>query len=273
MAVVPVLASLIFIGAGQPDGGQYDPNAAASGSKVDASTDGKNLTVSGSQTTDLGGTTNAGVVNDNDSGGTATERTPAPAPPRDDGIDDCRVINANLDCSAMRDDTVLETAAAPGRTITISDLARFVPTGATLSAEPSNIAVVGLPANFLSTARTESVPGSVLGRALTVRFTAVSHLFDYGDGEKRTSPSPGTPWTAAQPQFTPTDTSHVYKAPGTYTATVTTTYIADIDLGAGWQTISGTLAGPPASQTIRVVTARTALVQNTCGERPGAAGC
>jgi len=163
---------------------------------------------------------------------------------------------------------------APGWSATISDLARFVPSTATISGEPDNIAVVGLPANFLSTAKTETIPGAILGRALTIRFTPVNYAFDYGDGEKRDSSTPGTAWDAGgQAQFTPTDTSHVYKEPGTYTVTVTVTYTADIDLGTGWIPINGTLNGPPATQQIRVVKAHTALVQNTCTERPSAPGC
>jgi len=158
--------------------------------------------------------------------------------------------------------------------VTISDVARFVPTSATVAGEPDNIAVVGLPANFLSSAKTETIPGMILGRALTIRFTPVNYTFDYGDGEKRTSTTGGTAWDAnGQAQFTPTDTSHVYKEPGRYTVTVTVSYTADIDLGTGWIPINGTLNGPPATQEIRVVKAHTALVQNTCVERPTAPGC
>lgn len=164
--------------------------------------------------------------------------------------------------------------AVPGWSVTVSDLARFVPSTATVAGEPDNVAVVGLPANFLSSAKTETVPGTILGRALTIRFTPVSYAFDYGDGEQRTSTTPGTAWDASgQAQFTPTDTSHVYKQPGTYTVTVTVTYAADVDLGTGWIPINGTLNGPPASQQIRVVKAHTALVQGTCLERPSAPGC
>ena len=137
-----------------------------------------------------------------------------------------------------------------------------------------NIAVVGLPANFVSSAMTETIPGTVLGRALNIRFTPVSYAFDYGDGGKRTSSTPGAPWgTSGHVQFTPTDTSHVYTQPGTYTVTVTVTYAAAVDLGAGWIPINGTLIGTPASQQVRVVRAHTALVQGTCGERPGSPGC
>ncbi|WP_460002359.1 hypothetical protein [Microbacterium xylanilyticum] len=164
--------------------------------------------------------------------------------------------------------------AVPGWSVTISDLARFVPSTATVAGEPDNIAVVGLPANFLSSAKTETIPGTILGRSLTIRFTPVSYAFDYGDGERRTSTTPGVAWdTSGQAQFTPTDTSHVYTEPGTYTVTATVTYTADVDLGAGWIPISGTLNGPPASQQIRVVKAYTALVQGTCLERPNAPGC
>ncbi|KJL21882.1 hypothetical protein RL72_02421 [Microbacterium azadirachtae] len=164
--------------------------------------------------------------------------------------------------------------AAQGWSVTVSDLARFVPSTATVVGEPDNIAVVGLPANFVSSAMTETIPGTVLGRGLNIRFTPVGYAFDYGDGGKRTSSTAGAPWGAiGLAQFTPTDTSHVYTQPGTYTVTVTVTYAAEVDLGAGWIPINGTLIGPAASQQVRVVRAHTALVQGTCSERPGSPGC
>ncbi|OZB82559.1 MAG: hypothetical protein B7X41_05405 [Microbacterium sp. 14-71-5] len=163
---------------------------------------------------------------------------------------------------------------SPGWSVTITDLARFVPSTATVDGEPGNVAVVGLPANFLSSAKTETVQGTVLGRALSIRFTPVNYAFDYGDGESRDSAGPGTAWDAnGQAQFTPTNTSHVYKQAGRYTVTVAVTYAADVDLGGGWIPIRGTLNGPPAGQEIRVVKAHTALVLGTCAERPSAPGC
>jgi len=163
---------------------------------------------------------------------------------------------------------------SPGWSVTITDLARFVPSTATVDGEPGNVAVVGLPANFLSSAKTETVQGTVLGRALSIRFTPVNYAFDYGDGESRDSAGPGTAWDAnGQAQFTPTNTSHVYKQAGRYTVTVAVTYAADVDLGGGWIPIRGTLNGPLAGQEIRVVKAHTALVLGTCAERPSAPGC
>ena len=163
---------------------------------------------------------------------------------------------------------------APGWSVTITDLARFIPSATAVAGEPGNVAVVGLPANFLSSAKTETLPGTVLGRPLTIRFTPVNYAFDYGDGHRRDTTGPGTAWDAnGQTQFTPTNTSHVYEEAGRYTVSVAVTYSADIDLGSGWIPIRGTLNGPPASQEIRVVKAHTALVLGTCHERPSAPGC
>ncbi|MDR2323087.1 MAG: hypothetical protein LBE60_15750, partial [Microbacterium sp.] len=162
----------------------------------------------------------------------------------------------------------------PAWSVTSTDLARFVPSTGTVDGEPGNVAVVGLPANFLSSAKGETIPGTILGRALSIRFTPVNYAFDYGDGERRDSAGPGTAWDAnRQAQFTPTSTSHVYKEAGRYTVTVTVTYAADVDLGGGWIPIRGTLDGPPAGQEIRVVKAHTALVLGTCQERPSAPAC
>ena len=237
--------------------------------------DGESVTIGDTQTT---GDSGAGGGHKEDSlegttnsdGGGAAEPSPweicmaTPGPPSDF-------------CRSLRPIGVpigQPSPGTPGWSVTISDVARFVPSTATVAGEPDNIAVVGLPANFLSSAKTETIPGTILGRALTIRFTPVNYTFDYGDGESRTTTTPGTAWDASgQAQFTPTDTSHVYKEPGTYTVTATVTYTADIDLGAGWIPINGTLNGPPASQQIRVVKAHTALVQGTCTERPDAPGC
>ena len=77
-------------------------------------------------------------------------------------------------------------------TVTVTDLARFVPSATTVAGEPDNVAVVGLPANFVSSATTETIPGTILGRALTIRFTPVNYAFDYGDGERRDSATAGS---------------------------------------------------------------------------------
>lgn len=242
-------------------------------------TDGGGVTITDAETNDGGGAPSAGGDTESGTPSTPGNSTDGGAP----SLSPQEVCEAtpgppSAFCRSLTPVGVASgqpfAPTAPGWSVTVSDLARFVPSSATVAGEPDNIAVVGLPANFVSSAMTETIPGAVLGRALNIRFTPVGYAFEYGDGGKRTSSTPGAPWGASdQVQFTPTDTSHVYMQPGTYTVAVTVTYAAEVDLGAGWIPINGTLIGPAASQQVRVVRAHTALVQGTCSERPGSPGC
>ncbi|MFD5226848.1 hypothetical protein ACFWHT_14625 [Microbacterium sp. NPDC058342] len=159
-------------------------------------------------------------------------------------------------------------------TFTITDLASFSPAPSSLTGEPGNLGVAGLPTNFTADARTHTRDGELFGYPLTARFTPSSFTFHYGDGEHRTNSTAGKSWeTLNLPQFSPTDTSHVYTERGTYNASVDTIYTAEIDLGTGYFPITGTLTIPGPPQDIRIYEARTALVAHTCNETPTAAGC
>lgn len=158
--------------------------------------------------------------------------------------------------------------------ITISDVASFAPAPPSSLAEPSNLGVVGRPANFVATASAHTREGSVLGTPVTVRFTPARFTFDYGDGTTATRFTGGASWTdLGQAPFTPTDTSHVYEQRGTYDTTVTVHYTADIDLGTGWIALDGSLPVTSLTQPVRIYEAHTALVHRTCIEDPGAPGC
>ena len=165
-----------------------------------------------------------------------------------------------------------ESAGLPP--ITITDLASFSPAVGTIVGEPDDLGVVGLPANFVTQASQHVRSGELFGFPVDVRFTPVSYTFDYGDGESRTSSSPGASWQSlGQAQFTPTDTSHIYSERGRYDASVDIAYTAEIDLGAGWFPIEGHLDIPGPTQQIRIFEAHTALVARTCAEQPSAPGC
>lgn len=158
--------------------------------------------------------------------------------------------------------------------VTIADLARFAPAGAPLTAEPENVGVAGLPANFLVTASVQSVTGELFGRPLTVRFTPVAYDFSFGDGGTATTTTGGRSWAdLGQAQFTPTATSHVYAERGTYSAAVDVRYSAEVDFGTGWIPIDGEVTAAGAAQQIRIFSAHTALVAYTCTQRPDSPGC
>lgn len=158
--------------------------------------------------------------------------------------------------------------------ITMTDLARFAPSGARVTAEPDNLGVAGLPTNFVAHATVQVQDGELFNTPISVRFTPANYTFQYGDGHTDSGPSGGTTWVdLGQASFTPTDTSHTYTQRGTYTARVDVAYTAEINLGNGWFPISGQLDTTGPTQQIRIFEARTALVANTCAESPSAAGC
>ncbi|WP_429462196.1 hypothetical protein [Microbacterium sp. ZKA21] len=164
------------------------------------------------------------------------------------------------------------TPAIPA--VTITDIARFAPAGALVTAEPDNVGVVGLPTNFVGSASAHTVGGELFGYPISVRFTPVGFDFDYGDGTTATTADGGRSWaTLDQAQFTPTATSHVYAQRGEYTATVDVRYTAEIDLGIGWFPIDGELTSEGPGQQVRIFEAHTALVAYTCEQAPHSPGC
>lgn len=145
--------------------------------------------------------------------------------------------------------------------ITISDLAQFTPTPPQVNVDPAGVAVMNLPANFVSEASEQVLEAEILGRWVTVRFTPVQFAFDTGDGHTVTSSHGGASWDATgSPQFTPTATSHVYRARGLVYPSVTVTYEASVNLGGGWINL-GTVSATSAASEVRVYEAVTRLIK------------
>ncbi|WP_144872881.1 hypothetical protein [Microbacterium sp. 1.5R] len=203
----------------------------------------------------------------------------APRSPSERALELARCLDANgtTRCADLLRPTVgtPEEAPAPALpAVTITDLQQFAPPPTHASAEPGDVAVAGLPANFLASATTRTVAGTLFGLPLTVRFTPIAYEYSYGDGASASLPTPGRSWAElGQPQFTPTPTSHVYAERGTYSARVDVRYAAEVDLGGGWTPVAGEIRADGPPQTIRVFEARTALVAATCAEKHDAPGC
>ncbi|MEN2741181.1 hypothetical protein ABCS02_25640 [Microbacterium sp. X-17] len=165
-----------------------------------------------------------------------------------------------------------EVASLPD--VTLADLASFVPDAPSITGEPTGLGVVGMPTNLVAAASEQRLTGTLLGYAVTVRFVPVGFAFDYGDGGTRAATTGGASWSRlGQADFTPTPTSHVYAAPGTYSAHARVDYAASVDFGGGWRPVAGAVRATSAAYDVRIVEVRTALVQRTCLENPRGPGC
>jgi hypothetical protein len=159
--------------------------------------------------------------------------------------------------------------------VTLRDIASFRPATPGNGMEPGGWAVVGLPANFVAAASVEVVSGTLLGQPADVRFTPVGYRWSHSDGGIVESGTPGATWAAlGQREFSTTATSHVYAAPGEYTAALEVVLRADYRFaGSAWRSITGTLevAGPP--QRVLVGEFDTVLTRGDCNTDPSGPGC
>lgn len=190
------------------------------------------------------------------------ESLQSPAPPAPP--EDCGPLNRCVDYTVV---------SLPD--VTLADIASFRPAQPTLAGEPAGFGVVGMPTNLLAAASEQRIPGTVLGWDVTVRFVPVAFVFDNGDGTTTRSSTGGASWQSlGQSRFTPTVTSHAYRARGTYGVSVTVEYAASVDFGTGsWRAVPGVVRAQAAGYDVRVVEVRTALVDRTCDEAPAGPGC
>lgn len=165
------------------------------------------------------------------------------------------------------------TPEAP--TVTIRDIATFIPTPGQQRMEPDGWTVAGLDTNFFALTDAHIVNGTLLGRPADVRFTPVSYQWAYGDGASATKPSKGGTWAALGiREFDPTPTSHVYAELGDYTITLDIVFTAEYRFdGGGWRPVVGSLVLPANDLHIRVGTAKTVLVAANCRANPSGPGC
>jgi hypothetical protein len=131
-----------------------------------------------------------------------------------------------------------------------------------------------MPANLVAAASVQTISGTLLDWDVRVRFTPVAFEFDHGDGTTAVHSTGGATWERlGQAQLTPTATSHVYRDRGTFTVNVTVRYAAAVDFGTGWRPVPGHVTATSGGYVVRVLEARTALVDRTCAEDPDGPGC
>ncbi|KQV07588.1 hypothetical protein ASC63_10125 [Leifsonia sp. Root112D2] len=163
----------------------------------------------------------------------------------------------------------------PAFSVSASDLVSFAPATPTISMEPNGWGVVGLPTNFVARAVGDMQSGMLLGYQASVRFTALSYTWNYGDGGSRTTSASGATWRAlGVPEFSATDTSHVFTRSGVYPVRLTVNYGAEYRYaGQGWRQVIGTVAASSGVLDVVVGEAKTVLVNHDCAANPHGPGC
>ena len=178
--------------------------------------------------------------------------------------------------------SVATSAAAPvievawvAPVITVADIASFSPQQPTLTTEPRGWAIVGLETNMMAGTSTHVVSGPLLGAAAEVRFTPATYEFSYGDGSSRAVSSPGTSWASlGLPEFSRTETSHVYSQTGTFQPTVRVGFSLEYRWGNGaWTPIEGLVHGTAPAQVVLALNAVNVLVTDACKPGIAAPGC
>jgi hypothetical protein len=185
---------------------------------------------------------------------------------------------AGLPCEGMAGcgvDRPLDFTVVAPPTVTIQDIARFVPGAGTAGMEPAGWMVVGLPANFFGSAERQVMAGTVLDIPAEVRFTPVSYTWDFGDGQSLESSSPGSSWASlGLPEFSATSTSHTFGEPGAFTIRLTVNFSAEYRFGADSFI---PLVGSVPSSTNEIValagSAQTVLVGEQCTDSRRGLGC
>jgi hypothetical protein len=236
---------------------------------------------SGSQIDIVGEQTSPGVTAPRGGGSQAPApsepgrpQTPLPA---DDGCTQFNLESQGIvdGCLEAQESEPAEDAEPGIPAVTAQDVASFAPAAPPLQGEPAGVGVVGMPANFVAGVETQTIGGALFGRAVSVRFTPVAYVFDYGDGTLSRTTSGGATWASlGQAQFSATPTSHAYGARGAYVASVTVEYAAAVDFGVGrWFPVTGVVSVASGGYPVQIYEVRTALVDKTCAENPSGPGC
>ncbi|WP_430592794.1 hypothetical protein [Humidisolicoccus flavus] len=207
--------------------------------------------------------------------GQANAAKPTPKPyqywlecAKPDGVQVCAPSNDQTSAPAARPDDGTVTY----RTITSTDLQRFVPADTEFITEPAHFAVLNTPTNAYTTASQHTVEGIIFDTPLTVRWTPELYAFDYGDGTTIESSTPGTAWTTP---WKNTETSHAYEGTGTFTLALTVMWSAEVQFDGTdvWVAIPGTVQSTTPGPTLQVYRASTVLTNGDCTNQPTQPGC
>ena len=167
-------------------------------------------------------------------------------------------------------------AAAPvlPTTIIYSDVQRFAPGTTAFTLEPSWWAIKGGHLNAYATATTQTLQGTIATIPVTITFVPAEYVWSWGDGTTLTTTTGGASWEElGLPDWSPTETSHVYESRGDVQVSLTVRYSATVSGQGRTIPVTGLVAAPASSAPVRVVESHRALVAADCLVDPHGPGC
>lgn len=195
-----------------------------------------------------------------------------PPPPRSPtlGTSECSIMvqgrcrgsspSKNPPPASSPDTRVTRPPVAPS---SVSDLAQFQPVGGAIQVEPGWWTLPRVHTNVFVSVREHEVAGELLGVPIEVRFTPRSFRWSLGDGNTRTTSSGGSSWGSEQ--FSASATSHVYRAPGTYSIGVVIEYSVSYRYVSGpFVPVTGTVFQRVNPTSVTVLRVTPVLVDQGC---------
>lgn len=157
-------------------------------------------------------------------------------------------------------------------TITTSDLLELIPSSPQILMDRGPFGLKNAHTNFYASHHEpQTITQTMFDQEVTITATPVEYRWDYGDGNSLVTDLPGYPVDIFN---TETDTSHQFAEPGVYTVELTTVFEGTFQVDGGEvQEVSAPVTQQADPIELRIYSAVTRNVDQTCLENPDAWGC
>lgn len=157
-------------------------------------------------------------------------------------------------------------------TITTSDLLELIPSSPQILMDRGPFGLKNAHTNFYASHHEpQTITQTMFDQEVTITATPVEYRWDYGDGNTLVTDLPGYPVDIFN---TETDTSHQFAEPGVYTVELTTVFEGTFQVDGGEvQEVSAPVTQQADPIELRIYSAVTRNVDQTCLENPDAWGC
>lgn len=157
--------------------------------------------------------------------------------------------------------------------ITLEEFQKQPVLAATIVSQPSNFGLRNAHSNIYAQAREQEFMFEFQDAMIVLKARPVSYQWDYGDGTRATTASPGGPLEGSAFD-TRTTTSHQYARTGDFDLTLTTFFAGDYSVDGGpFQPVAGEAAVVSTPHLMSIWRTEGHNVSQNCIENPTGIGC